>query len=754
MGTIEAARAGLGLPGSPGQLEFRQDLRLCGVASRQLSERPIMHKVVCPEWPIRWLMFVLVGCVVPAAGEEQVSSVWPYTTLEKPDVPPVQRGEWVANPIDAFVLAKQELHGLSPAPIVAPRVLLRRLYFDLVGLPPEPDEMEAFLSDSSPQAFEQVVERLLRDPRYGERWGRHWLDVVRYADTGGGGLDFPLPHMWRYRDYVIRAFNQHRPYDRFIREQIAGDVYGQFGSEGKIGAGFLRLGVFVEGTRAEMRRDLLNDIVGTTGSVFLGLSMECARCHDHKFDPIPTRDYYRLEAFFSAVTVRPEDVAFTQYEHPEELEKKAKAWEKQLADRKARHAALKQTFRARLTELYAGRLTAPQDLKDIAAPVSDGDVSREMRRGILFTQEEQERFAEMQREATGADNLPGRFQARAYSAADLIGASNTPDPNYPIAPATFVLESGDPKQQGAHVKPGYLTAVTGVERDVDLEGVQYSRRKILAEWIASKENPLTARVMVNRIWYYHFGTGLLTTPSDFGKNGGGTVQHELIDWLAWQFMANDWSIQAIHRLIVGSNTYRQSLHHPQAKAFEARDPEVLFLWRRKPIRLEAETIRDSVLAISGELNEEAGGPGFFPEIDDGLMKRASTWWQPSSPHQRNRRSVYMMQKRAMVHPMLKAFDGANLNESCSVRGVTTVTPQVFALFNSRFMHDKSTALASRLVREAGDEPRAQIERGYQLVLQRQPTDFEVSRSRTFLQRQSLAEFCLVLLNLNEFSYLE
>ena len=704
--------------------------------------------------PAGSLVILVVLCGAPASGEEQRKSAWPYTQLQQPDVPSVQQRSWVANPIDAFVLAAQEAHDMSPAPLVAPRLLLRRVYFDLVGMPPSPAEMESFLSDSSPSAFRRVVDRLLDDSRYGERWGRHWLDVVRYADTGGGGLDFPLPHIWRYRDYVIRAFNQDRPYNRFIREQIAGDAYQQYGAEGKIGAGFLRLGVFVEGTRDEMRRDLLNDIVATTGSVFLGLSIECARCHDHKFDPIPTRDYYRLEAFFAAVTVRPEDVPFTQYERPDELQKRGQAWQTQLQQRKDRHAALKLEFRQRLTALYAGRLTAPQDLKDTAEPLGDGDVSREMRRGILFTQEEQDRYAVMQREATGADNLPDRFRPRAYSAADLIGASNTPDPNYPVAPATFVLEGGDPKQKGNHVGPGYLSAVMGEMGDVDLEGVQFSRRKILAEWIASQDNPLTARVMVNRIWYYHFGTGLVTTPSDFGKNGGGTVHRELIDWLASQFVANDWSIHAIHRLILNSNTYRQALHHPQANAYEVRDPDALYLWRRQPIRLEAETIRDSVLAVSGELNPHPGGPGFFPQIDDALLKRASTWWAPSAQRERNRRSVYMIQKRAMVHPLLQAFDGTNLNESCSVRGVTTVTPQVFALFNSQFMHDKSAALAKRLVRDAGSSLTPQIQRAYQLVLQRQPTGFELSRSLMFLETQSLAELCLVLFNLNEFSYLE
>ena len=696
------------------------------------------------------------GFDLPEEVEKRESrqAVWPFLELRSPEIPVTNDQSWVRNPIDAFVLAKLEARGMTPAPPVTQRGLLRRLYFDLLGLPPTPQEIESFLSDPSPRAYADTIDRLLDDPRYGERWGRHWLDVVRYADTGGGGLDFPLQHIWRYRDYVIRAFNQDRPYDRFIKEQIAGDAYPQFGDEGRLGAGFLRLGVFVEGTREEMRRDLLNDIVSTTGSVFLGLTMECARCHDHKFDPIPAKDYYRLEAFFAAVTVRPEDVPFSQYEGPAELKKKGEQLEAELKQRKENHDQVKQAFRRRVEAEYAGLLTGPQEVKDTFAPVTDGDVARMMQRGMLFSKEEQEQFALLERQENGFGNLAELFKPIAYTATELLGASNTPEPNYPVAPATFILEGGDPKQQGAVVGPGFLSAVTGNFDPVDLEGVQFSRRKLLADWIASSDNPLTARVMVNRVWHYHFGEGLVSTTSDFGKNGSGTVHQDLIDWLAMQFIESGWSIKSLHRLILQSNTYQQSMNHPQSEQYERDDAKVRYLWRRQAIRLESETIRDSILAVSGDLNPLAGGPGFFPELDDELLKRASTWWQPSAPEERNRRSVYMMQKRAIVHPFLRVFDGANTNESCSVRGVTTVTPQVFVLFNSNFVHEKSHSMAERLVREFGGSAESQVEGAFQRALQRPPTDSEKSRSLTFVQQHSLAELCLVLLNLNEFVYLE
>lgn len=720
----------------------------------------------------RFLMCLGIGAVVLAlrcaawgAPPDASHASWPFTRLSPPDIPAVQNPEWVRTPIDAFVLSKLEAQGIKPAPQVSPRVWLRRLYFDLVGLPPGPADVARFLNDVEPDRDRREIERLLHDSRYGERWGRHWLDLVRYADTGGGGLDFPLPHMWRYRDYVIRAFNQDRPYDRFIREQIAGDAYEAYGDEGRIGAGFLRLGVFLEGTREEMRRELLNDIVGTTGSVFLGLTMGCARCHDHKFDPIPARDYYRLEAFFAVVTVRPEPVPFTQYERPAELERQAKAWDEMLKCRQSERDAIISRFRERLIPVLTETLTGPQDLKDIAVPIGNDDLAAEMERGLLFSKAEIEQFRRLNRQTNGSDNLPDLYKPVAYTATELVGASNEPEPNYPVPPTTFVLEGGDPKQKSEAVEPGYLSVAAGSSSPVDLEGVQFSRRKFLAEWLSSPDNPLTARVMVNRIWHYHFGEGLVATPSDFGTNGAGTVHQDLIDWLATQFIESGWSVKELHRLILQSNVYRQSLTNPHSGEYSRLDPRNTLLWQRKPIRLESETIRDSILAVSGKLNPATGGPGFFPELDEALLQRASTWWIPSAPEDRNRRSVYMFQKRAVVHPMLTVFDGTNVNESCSVRGVTTVTPQVFVLFNSQFVHENSQALAERVTKDCATPPGnegssaavdgvALVARAYELALQRPPTPWELSKSVEFLQQRSLPELCLVLFNLNEFVYLE
>ncbi|MCY2962116.1 MAG: DUF1549 domain-containing protein, partial [Planctomycetota bacterium] len=406
-------------------------------------------------------VLLAVGSVGWGAPPDASSTSWPFTRLEAPAVPAVQDTAWVRNPIDAFVLSKLEARGIKPAPEVSPRVWLRRLSFDLIGLPPTPADVDRFLNDSSDDRGRREIDRLLKDSRYGERWGRHWLDLVRYADTGGGGLDFPLPHMWRYRDYVIRAFNQDRPYDRFIREQIAGDAYEVYSDEGRIGAGFLRLGVFLEGTREEMRRELLNDLVGTTGSVFLGLTMGCARCHDHKFDPIPTRDYYRLEAFFAAVTVRPEAIPFTQYERPAELERRAKAWDVVQKRRQTERDEVVNRFRERLAPALAGSLNGPQDLKDIAAPIGNDDLAAEMERGLLFSKQEIEQYRRLNRQTNGADSLPDLYKPMAYTATELIGASNEPEPNYPVPPTTFVLEGGDPKQKSEVVEPGYLAVAAG-----------------------------------------------------------------------------------------------------------------------------------------------------------------------------------------------------------------------------------------------------------------------------------------------------
>jgi hypothetical protein len=672
---------------------------------------------------------------------------WPFSKLEAPPVPSVRNRNWVETPVDAFVLSKLEQKGMVPAPPVSRRVLLRRLYFDLIGIPPTPADVDRFENDPRPDAYDREIDKLLADPRYGERWGRHWLDLVRYADSGGGGLDYAWPHMWRYRDYVIRAFNQDRPYDRFIKEQLAGDAYQSYGAEGRIGLGYLRLGVFVEGTGEELRRDLLIDLVNTTGSVFLGVTLGCARCHDHKYDPIPTRDYYRMEAFFAPVKVGAEPLPFTQYEHAEAFAARKKAWQAILAERKAHAEKVKAEFKRRVEN--ARILASPQDLKDLAVPVSDAEVSSAVAAGILFTKAEQEKFQLVHRqEARFANpNDPNLYEPVVYTASESLGSTN------PVAPTTYVLKGGNMNARGEPVEPGFLSAAAG-NAAADLTGLVGTRRKLLAEWIASPANPLTARVMVNRIWQHHFGKGLVATPSDFGRNGSGTVHPELIDWLASQFIENGWSVKAMHRLILRSNTYRQAMHNPRAAEYEKLDPERRYLWQMNALRLEGEALRDSILAVSGRLNPEMGGPAFFPDVADDLLKRASTWWEPSPPNQRHRRSVYMLQQRSFVFPMLSVFDGANLNETCALRSVTTVTPQVFSLMNSRFAEEESQALADRLTREAGADPEKRVERAFRLAFQRAPSSLERSKSLEFLRAGSLRDLCLVLFNMNEFAFLE
>ncbi|MSO21796.1 MAG: DUF1553 domain-containing protein [Acidobacteria bacterium] len=739
-----------------------------------------------------------------SAGHKKVS--WPFTPLKEPAVPTVLEKKWLKTPIDAFLLSKLEKKGVQPASTTDRPVLLRRLYFDLIGLAPTPGEMARFLDDSTPDAYENEIEKLLADPRYGEHWGRHWLDVVRYADTDGG-YDEPLPHMWRYRDYVIRAFNQDRPYDRFVREQIAGDSYPAFGEEGKIGLGFLHAMAFSEdGTRREM----LTDVVDTTASVFLGLTLGCARCHDHKYDPLPTRDHYRMEGFFAPVTFRTLELPFGQYElpnqQPDVWKKKEKAWEDLLRGRKEFRDKVGSQMKQRLEE--ARFLQAFQDLKELP-PVSDnvvnGDLKRAAREGILLNEEEQKLYTLIVRQLSSYRNphTPNLYKPMAYSASASLGlnyaAMGRDAGGLPAAPTTFVLKGGDPKHRGEIVEPGFLSVVTGNSEPANLYEMAYdgvlrpmrNPTKALAEWIASPENPLTARVMVNRIWQHHFGQGLVQTPNDFGKNGSGTLHADLIDWLACRFIESGWSVKAMHRLILQSGVYRQRTTHPDFERCQTVDPENQYFWRWNPLRLEAEVIRDSILSVSGELNPLMGGPGFLPEVDQEMLTGADVWFEPAPPEERNRRTIYMWQQRSLVFPFVKVFDGANMNESCPARGVTTGTPQVFALFNSKFVHEQSRKLGERIIREVGSSPTKQVERAFNLALTRDPTASERTDGIAFLSsgeplltpevtllpksevegggtpesalsgvagaatpRGALSDLCLALFNLSEFVYSE
>lgn len=706
---------------------------------------------------------VTVAADLDAAAAEEHG--WPWTPLTRPQVP-ASKGSGDRHPIDVFLQAKLVAAGLKPAALAPPRTWLRRIAFGLTGLPPDPEMVENFLKNPSTDAYDAQIEHFLNNPAYGERWGRHWLDLVRYADTRGGALDYARPHMWRYRDYVVRAFNQDRPYDRFIREQLAADAYSKYGAEGKLGLAFLHQWVPVERDAPQLnRRDFLNDVVGVTGSVFLGVTLRCARCHDHKFDPLPTRDYYRLEAFFAPLQVSVSTLPFGQYEVPlqqaETWGKQRDQWAEVLDQRKQKQDSQLADFKARLRGRR--KFAATGDLKDFVVDVTDAELKAAMQEGVVFTSAERQSYELIRRQTARFANPNHReyFSPLAYSASDS-------PLRYSVA--THILSGGNYELREEQVEPGFLGAIQGHSEPVSFKGVSGPRRKSLAEWIANADNPLTARVMVNRIWQYHFGKGLVATSSDFGKNGSQTEHQELLDWLAMEFIESGWSIKHLQRTILRSHVYRQAMNHDDLAVCEKVDPQNKLLWTRDAIRLEAEVIRDSVLAVSGRLNRVMGGPPFFPDVDDELMQRAPTWWEPSPRVARERRTIYMLQIRSLQMPFIKVFDGPNIDESCPVREVTTVTPQVFALFNSRLLREQSEAMAERLVSEVGQDLTLQIRRAFQLAFQRMPAAAELVRCRAFLEEPeeptsatsqaeptphgTLADFCLVLLNSNEFIFLD
>lgn len=699
------------------------------------------------------------------------SAPWPFIPVKEVFIPSVRQRDWVRNPIDALVLEKLEQRGMHPAPPASQRVLLRRIYFDLLGIPPTPEEMQEFLRDERGDAYEKQIEKLLRDPRYGERWGRHWLDIVRYADSEGGGPDFARPHIWRYRDYVIRAFNQDRPYDRFIKEQLAGDAFPVYGEEGTLGLGFLHLGVVGEDSP---RSNLLDDLVSTTGAVFLGLTLECAKCHDHKYDPILARDYYQTEAFFASLTIGEKSLPFSQYEAPKQnkasWEKRATAWQQEIAQRKKLKEETYTKLLNRLEKPFF--IVMAQDLKDSVVPLTDsGDLKNAMKEGFLFNQQEKDLYTLITRQnaSYGNVNHPDFYKSKVHTAWENQGSSYSGARHYPAIPTTYLLKGGNRDARDERVDPAFLSAIKfkfGPQLD---PSSKKTRRQLLAEWVAHPDNPLTSRVMVNRIWQHHFGEGLVRTASDFGRNGSGTLHPQLIDFLASYFVKNRWSVKALHRLILQANIYQQSVRNPYAEEYQKVDPDNRYFWRWNPLRLEAEAIRDSILAVSGQMNPARGGPGFFAKVKDELLKEGGTWWKASKLTQRNRRTIYMWQGRSFQLPMINVFDGANMNESCWTREVTTVTPQVFALFNNEFVHEQSHLMAERIIQEVGTKTEKQLDRAFQLALQRNPTASEKSKGLRFLSpsrevpdvtspveasHTSMSDFCLVLFNMNEFIFVE
>ena len=714
---------------------------------------------------------------------------WAYQKVQKPAVPTVKQRGWVKTPVDAFVLQKLEAQGLAPAPRADKIALLRRATFDLTGLPPTPEEVSAFVSDRSPRAFEKVVDRLLASPQYGEKWARHWLDLARYAESDGFKADDTRPNVWRYRDYVIKAFNTDKPYDRFVKEQIAGDELWPDDPEALVATGFNRHYPDEYNARNLMQRrqEILNDITDTVGAVFLGTTYGCARCHDHKFDPVLQKDYYRLQAFFAATRAKDDYVLAPRAEQAA-YERKRAAWEAQTKDLREQIEKLEAPAKQALYDDSFEKYPA-----EIQTAITTPPEKRDTMQWLMYHKAQWQLHYGVDEDGNGIGNKLKGDQKKQWEALrkQLEAFDNIKPQPLPIgsgmtdvgpeAPKHFLLKGGGYDNYGAEVQPGYLSVID--RNDAKIEPCDKvnstGRRTTLANWLTDPSNPLVARVMVNRLWHHHFGRGIVGTPNDFGQMREVETHRELLDWLARTFVEQGWSMKKMHRLLMLSNAYQQATAFNEQAA--QADPDNKLLWRFRRQRLSGEEIRDAILAISGQLNPQMGGPSVFPEIPKEMDVRGG-WNRKESEAARNRRSVYVFMRRNSRYPMFQAFDLPDSHESCARRNVTTTAPQALNLLNDKVILRAAQAFAGRVLQMAGADANAQIVTAYQLALARKPAAEEIKAALGFLQQQAaliqprieakqavavplnlpsnveparaaaLIDFCHVLFNANEFVY--
>jgi len=690
-----------------------------------------------------------------------------YWAFQKPKaVAPPRVGE---NPIDAFLLSAMKAKGLKPAPRADKRTLVRRAYLDLLGLSPTPDEVNAFVNDKSQDAWPKLIDKLLASPHYGERWARHWLDLVRYADSEGYEFDRDRPEAWRYRDYIVKAFNQDKPYDSFIKEQIAGDEYTYSDPQEKIDAmiatGFLRLGASTGGGERG-RQDGLDDIVSTTSMTFLGMTVGCARCHNHKFDPIPQKDYYRIQSIF--YSTRPTSYPLVGKEEVDR--NRAELNRIQSLQRPLRKAKsdLEDPYRKKLMDEAISKLPeymqiawkTPADkrtdgqklnVQQITKTLTDDTLSMKITDSMISTlmpPDVSKKYDDLNAQIEGLEKQKPKMYDTAMAVTD---SSRTPQPSY-------FLHRGSADARGSLMTPGVLTVAdaTGYTFPAPPPDAQTTwRRHGFAEWVASPENPLTARVMVNRIWQHHFGEGIVRTPSNFGKLGGQPSHPELLDWLALQFVEHGWSIKAMHRLMMNTDAYQMASKDVPANL--EIDADNRYFWRMPRERLEAEIIRDEILAVAGTLDQTLGGPGILPYIPPELVQASSkrTWnGKAEDDPSTFRRSLYVFSKRSIRYPLFEAYDQPNLVNSCDRRNRSTIAPQALIMMNDNFLVLQAKHFAERLRKEAGENASTQVERAFQLALGRAPSGYEKDQALTFIKtsRAGLEAFCQAIFNLNEFVY--
>ncbi len=707
---------------------------------------------------------------------------WAFQPIADPAPP--STGE--THPIDAFLTEKLAAKGLAIGPAADKVSLIRRAYFDLIGLPPSPAQVQAFLDDDSPQAFEKVIDELLASPHYGERWARHWLDLARYADSNGFKTDETRPYAWRYRDYVIEAFNADKPYDRFVAEQIAGDELYPDDPWARVATAFNRH--YPDESNAanlmQRRAEQLQDVTDAVGATFLGLTFGCAKCHDHKFDPILQKDYYRLQAFFAATAEDDELLVLDQAE-ADAYRSRLAEWRDKTAEIRAEMESLIADIRAARDGLLMGKRTDLTQAARLKPEAERTPYERQMIQKHLWQMAyeeknlwkqlkgaEKERYVALDKQLEEFSDLHPGEPPHGMAVKDLSSE----------APPTHVLGLANYAVPQDEVEPGFLTLLApgaaSVAKPAGLEST--GRRSALAKWLTSEDNPLTARVMVNRLWHYHFGRGIVATPSDFGRMGERPSHPELLDWLTSEFTSNGWSVKRMHRVIMTSRAYQQSSDFDEHA--NQKDPFNKLVWRYAPQRLEGEAVRDSMLAVSGLLNESVGGPSVMPPLPFGMPKPRGGWDATLDPAEQRRRSIYIFVRRNARFPMMESFDMPDTHETCARRNVTTTAPQALALLNDAQTVDWARGFAGRVIAKAGPDRSGQVDEAFRLAYSRRPDSIEKDAALTFFDSQSkliasrvadggeialpfetaeglsdaeaaaLVDFCHTLLNSNEFVY--
>jgi hypothetical protein len=750
------------------------------------SERRLVH---------RWIEAGSPGVIMKAAAAQTSTKHWAYQVPIRPDAPTVQRQDFIRTDIDRFIEGALEQKQLSLAPEASREILIRRVSFDLTGLSPTLSEIETFIADSAPNAYERMVDRYLASPHYGERWGKYWLDAAGYADSNGYfSADSDRPLAYRYRDYVIRSFNEDKCYDRFVREQLAGDEMAGYRPDGDVTAAmvepltathFLRNAQDgtgeSDGNPDEVRTDRYTVLEGTlqiTMSSLLGVTIQCARCHDHKFEPITQRDFYSLEAiFFPAYNpdrwTKPAErvVAIATRGQREDVQRRTESIDRQVQALRSGLDTIASPYQDRLLE---------ERLQSLE-PAKRGDVLKAFKTAKDKRTPEQQALLQAHADAVKIthEDLAKRFPDFSSIREPILQAitareNQRPPPlekisvfveTDPKPPPHHILVRGQHNAPGPEVTPGVPAAVSSPADRFHLPDhppghASSGRRTALADWVTSPENPLFARVMVNRIWQHHFGAGIVATSDNLGQSGARPTHPELLDYLATEFISRGWSIKAVHRLILNSAVYRQSSAF-RADAFQA-DPDNRLLWRFRLRRLDAEALRDAMLSVAGELDAKEGGP-FVPtnHAEDGSVvvdeKLAGA----------RRRSIYLQQRRTQVPTLLEVFDAPSVVTNCTIRNTSTVPLQALALLNSDFARNRASAFARRLAQEAGGDPDKRTERAFRLAYGRKPDQKELDLSKRFLaaqcqiwskekdgEQRAWIDFCQMVLASNSFIYVE